>query len=259
MNEKTQMVKVSTIEVGEHEQRIEVDDVDLANLVHSIGRIGLLSPLIVSEADGKIKLVAGHRRLEAIKRLGLPEVLCIVRKSSVSVDAEITFAENFFKKSLTPIEQAGAINDCYKNGSMTVQQMAMAFHRSENWIAAQMDMVTWPGDVQEAIHHGLISVSAASNLAVIKDDVYRDFLLRTAVESGATARSTAAWLQGYRAQEPPEQAVEAQPVAPGAPQQPLVPMLPCTCCSTVLRMDQMSHVPMCPGCIQTIRSIPGGA
>jgi len=258
MNEVTKTVKVNEIKVGKHEQRLEEDPMVFAELVNSIGRLGLLTPLIVSQGDNGIVLVAGHRRLAAIKKLGYAEVLCIVRQSSETVDAETTFAENFCRKSLTPIEQACAIDQCYKNGSMTVEQMAKAFHRSQTWITAQMDMVNWPQDVVEAIHLNLISVSAAHNLAVITDDAYREFLLQTAVESGATARSTAAWLQGWRSSQPPEVAVENQPVGIGPPQQPMVPSMPCLCCSTVYEMNKMSHVPMCPECIKTIRSIPSG-
>lgn len=256
MAEETRLVKVNLIVVGKHEQRLEEDPESFAELVNSIGKVGLINPLVVSRDGDVYTLVAGHRRLAAVRKLGYAEVYCTVRESSKSVDAEITFAENFCRKSLTPIEQACAIDQCYQDGSMTVPQMARAFHRSEHWIAAQMAMVGWPEDVLGAIHAELISVSAASNLAQIAEDAYRAFLLETAVSSGATARSTAAWLQGWRSSQSPEQAVEAEPLGTGQPQQALVPQMPCLCCGTVLRMDQMSHVPMCQGCIHTIRNVP---
>lgn len=255
MSEQTKIIKVSSIVVGEHEQRTEMHPEDFAELVNSIGRVGLLSPLVVTELDGVYVLVAGHRRLAAIKKLGYVEVLCMVRKPSDSVDAEITFAENFCRKPLTPIEQACAIKDCYEKGIMTVEQMAKAFHRSEAWVAAQMNIVEWPGDILTAIHNEKISVSAARNLAMIDDDAYRAFLLQTAVESGATARSTAAWLQGWHSSKSAEEAVEQKPLGPGPPQAPIIPKMPCLCCSTVLRMDQLSHVPMCQDCIRTLRDI----
>ena len=255
MAEKSKLVKVSEIVVGEHEQRMEEDPEVFAELVNSIGRLGLLNPLLVSEDGGNYVLVAGHRRLAAIKKLGYAEVQCLVRESSGIVDAEITFAENFCRKALTPIEQASAIRDCYEAGTMSMRDMARAFHRSENWVAAQMNMVGWPEDVLAAIHKEQISVSAAHNLATIDDDAYRAFLLETAVSSGATARSTAAWLQGWRSSKSAEAAVQEPPVSTGQPQQPLVPQMPCLCCGTVLRMDQLSHVPMCQGCIHTIRNI----
>lgn len=258
MTEKTKLVKVSMIEVGEHEQRMEDDPEVFAELVNSIGRLGLLNPLLVSEDDGRYVLVAGHRRLAAIKKLGYVEVLCMVRESSGIVDAEITFAENFCRKPLTPIEQAAAIKDCYEAGTLSMQDMAKAFHRSENWVAAQISMVGWPADVLTAIHQELISVSAAHNLAMVDEDVYRAFLLETAVSSGATARSTAAWLQGWRSSKSAEEAVQTQPVSTTQPQQPLVPQMPCLSCGTVLRMDHLSHVPMCQGCIHVIRNVGSG-
>ena len=254
MNEVTKMVKISSINVGKHEQRISDDDEDFAGLVHSIGDIGLIHAVVVVPHGEEFVLVAGHRRLQAHRKLGYHEIKCTVRESNSTVDAAITFAENFFKRDLTPIERAAAIKDNYEKGVMSVQQLAKVFHRTENWVAAQMAMVSWPEDVLSAIHQDLISVSAASNLAQITDEAYRRFLLETAVTSGATARSTAAWLQGWNSQKTAEDAVEEPPLAGQQPQQAIIPKMPCLCCSTVLRMDQMSHVPMCQACIRDIRN-----
>lgn len=250
-------IKVNRIKVGEHEQRQGDDPEQFAELVNSIGKVGLINPIVVARDGDDYILVAGHRRLEAVRKLGYAEVQCTLRESSKSVDAEITFAENFCRRQLTPIEQACAIKDCYENATMTVGQMAAAFHRSENWVAAQMDMVSWPVDVLEAIHAEKISVAAARNLAMVDDDNYREFLVRNAVDSGATARSTAAWLQAYRSMAPAAEAVAAEPVAAGMPAQPMVPQAPCLGCGMIHRTDELSHVPMCQTCIQAIRNADG--
>jgi hypothetical protein len=42
-----------------------------------------------------------------------------------------------------------------------------------------------------------LSVSAASNLALVQDDAHRRFLLNRAKQEDATARATAAWLQTW--------------------------------------------------------------
>jgi len=253
--EKQEKILVDKIMVGEHEQRVEDDPEQFAELVNSIGAIGLINPIVVAETEGGFKLVAGHRRLAAIKKLGYSHVFCTVRDMNDAEASEVTFAENFCRRPLTPIEQAAAIKDCYEKGIMTLSQMAKAFHRSENWCAAQMDMCNWPEDVLFAIHDNLISVSAAHNLAVIDDDVYRRFLLQSAVDGGSTARTTAAWLQAWRSQKPAEEAITAEPVEFGHPQAPLIPQMPCLSCGQVHRMDQLSHVPMCQDCINVIRNV----
>ena len=246
---------LTKIEVGEHAQRIDVDDPEVDELAASIRRLGVLVPLILEKKGDSFQLVSGHRRLLAATRLGLQTVPCIVADSTKASPSEITFAENFFRKDLSPVELAGAIRDCIEQKSMTIEELAAGFHRSAHWVNSMMAIADWPGDVLEAIHNERISVSAGHNLACVTDDSYRNFLVRNAVEGGATARTTAAWLQAWQAMQPPEQAIQAVPVAAGMPPVPLVPQAPCLCCSQLFEVNMMSHVPVCGGCIQILRTV----
>lgn len=248
-------IPIVRINVGEHDQRIDSEDPGTIELAASIKRVGVINPIIL-RADGDIlQLVAGHRRLVAARMAGCEHIPCIVRTSQKEMDTEITFAENFFRKDLSPIELSCALKDCLDREQMKVSELAAGFHKSENWVRSMIAIAAWPNDVQEAIHNKAISVSAASNLAVINDENYRAFLVRNAEESGATARTTAAWLQAWRAMQPPEEAVTAEPVQTGVPVSPMVPQAPCLCCGQVFPVDRMSHVPMCGGCIQEIRRV----
>lgn len=246
-------IPIEKIKVGEHDQRLDIDDEEIAGMAASIGRIGVLSPLIVEEKDDTIQLVSGHQRLLASTRAGLSVVPCIVTDSNKVKPSEITFAENFFRKDLSPVELAGAIKDCLANGIMSIEDLAAGFHRSTHWVNSMIAIANWPADVLGAIHEKGISVSAASNLAMVTDEDYRFFLLRNAVESGATARTTAAWLQAWQAYQPAEQAVQAEPVSMGMQQTPMVPQAPCLCCSQLFEVNMMSHVPVCGACIQLLR------
>lgn len=248
-------VQIDQIQVGEHAQRIEAEDPDTVELAASIKRIGIINPLLVVDRDGDLHLIAGHRRLVAAGMAGKEVVPCIVRTSEKAVDAEVTFAENFFRKDLSPIELACALKDCLDDEVINIKELADGFHRSEHWVNSMIAIAGWPGDVQEAIHNEKISVSAASNLALVTDSTYRGFLVSNAVESGATARTTAAWLQAWRAMQPPEEAINAVPVSMGTNQAPMVPQAPCFCCSQMLPVNMMSHVPVCGGCVQTVRQV----
>lgn len=247
-------VKTGDIETGKHEQRLEKDDEDLAGLAVSIGRVGIIEPLIVRRHGDGFLLVSGHRRLAAAKKAGLASVPCVDWHGVDVQDSEVVFAENFFRRDLSPFEQAGAIADCIKQKTMTIEQLASVFHRTAYWIQSQIAMLDWPSDVLQTVHLKTLSVSAAANLAAVDDDVYRDFLLRQAVESGATARSTSAWLQAFRTMQPSEEAITAEPVPPGSSLPPAIPQAPCLCCSVVHLINEMSHVPICTDCIGVIRS-----
>lgn len=253
--EQVKEVQISQIKVGEHAQRIDDEDPDTVELAASMKRIGVLNPLMVSESGEGLILIAGHRRIVAARMAGLDTVPCIVQKISEDKVAEITFAENFFRKNLSPIELACALKDCLQKESMEISELAAGFHKSEHWVMSMIAIADWPSEVTEAIHYEKISVSAGRNLALVTEPEYRAFLVENAVEQGATARTTAAWLQAFEAMRPAKEAIQAPPVDGGAPQVPLVPQAPCLCCSQLFGVNEMSHVPVCGACVQLLRTV----
>jgi len=69
------------VKVGDFRVRTSFDKEKLEDLKRSIKRRALLAPIVVKEnGDGTYTLIAGERRLIAIKELGLKEVPVIVRK-----------------------------------------------------------------------------------------------------------------------------------------------------------------------------------
>jgi len=252
---EVQEIEVEKIAVGDYDRRVSYEGADFDLLVASIRRLGIIEPLVVSKTDEAITLVAGHRRLEAAKHVGLKSVPAMVIEGQDAKRTEVGLAENIFRKDLTPVELASAIRDIVEGGTMTAKEVGIALHRSEFWVHQQIAMLAWPADVLEAVHDDEISVTAAANLAEVADNSYRAFLLRSAVENGATARTTAAWLQAYRAAQPPDVALAAEPVAGKTPAQPLIPQVPCFACGQVFRQDCVSHLPLCGGCIAAIRNV----
>ena len=142
-----------------------------------------------------------------------------------------------------------------KLASEKEEEIARTLHRSLDWVRRQLAMLDWPDDVLAAIHTGRLSIAAASNLAPVTDDTYRAFLLDHAVNNGATARTTAAWLQQWLASRPPAEAVAAAPLpAPDTPRPP-APQTPCFGCGRVHRTDELSHLPLCVPCINRLNAL----
>ena len=242
-------IPIIKIEVGPHRQRSGQEDEQLQELTASIRRVGVLVPVIVIADGDHYILLAGHRRITASKAAGLAEVPAIIRESDQAEAAEVSFAENFFRRDLSPVEQAAAIRECLDAGIMNIEEIAQGFHRSQAWITAQANMTTWAPEVLQAIHVKAISVSAGRNLAMITDTQYRNFLLHNAVENGATARVTAAWLQAWQLSRPPEEALNLAPVDGEVSAPPVVPQAPCLFCANVYRTDGLNYMPVCPTCL----------
>ncbi len=256
--EKIVQIPIQSVMPGPHELRLKLDEDSLEELASSIRRVGVIVPLFVSGKGDDFVVIAGHRRLAAARKVGLSTVPCIVRSGEKSEATELSIVENLFRVDLTPIEQAAAMKDIIDGKIMDTEEVARMVHRSVHWVNAQLDMLKWPTDVLDLVHRGKASVAAASNLALITDDVYRAFLLRNAEDSGATARITAAWLQAWRASMPQAEAVEQPAVAGPAPALPALPQAPCLCCNQMFRTDALAMVLVCPGCVAAVRGVGTG-
>ena len=89
-------MKISEIKIGKRHRR---DLGDIATLAKSIQETGLLHPIVVTPMG---ELIAGRRRLEALKSLGWEETPVNVVDLDEIVEGE--FAENIIRKDFTPSE-----------------------------------------------------------------------------------------------------------------------------------------------------------
>lgn len=103
--EQVYNVSVEAIEV---EGRFREDYGDLVELSESIGTWGLIQPItLLAKEAGRYKLLAGGRRLAAVKALKLPDIPALVRYDVGDVTAlEIELVENIHRKDLTWQERA---------------------------------------------------------------------------------------------------------------------------------------------------------
>ena len=192
---------IPTVEINDQEYRMRAteDTPELDLLVESVGRLGILVPILVKPGLEGYVVIAGHRRLIAASVNRMPEVPCQVISEGDAAGWGGAFAENMCRADLTPVEEAAAICDALKGEDIGETEVAAMVHRSVDWVRERVTMLEWPREILEAVHAGQIAVSAARNLARIGDEAHRKALLDFAVEGGVTARVTAAWLQSWQA------------------------------------------------------------
>jgi ParB/RepB/Spo0J family partition protein len=100
-------VPPAELEPAPWQTREELDPEALEELVASLQASGILEPLLAREKDGRLQLLAGHRRKEAAIRAGLEVVP--VRVLSIPDDSRaqvVTLAENLVRSDLSPWEEA---------------------------------------------------------------------------------------------------------------------------------------------------------
>ncbi len=204
--------------------------------------------------DGeRYRLIAGHRRYAACRRAGLKEVSVRVTGTDQREICEVALAENLFRRDLSPIEMAVAVVALIKEGGMNREQVASVCHRSTAWVKEQEEILNWPPDVKMAIHDGWLSVSAASNIALIEDDVHRRLLLSRAKENGgATARTTVTWLRAWRLSVSPQEVTRAKSLLRSRETPTAVGYKSCFVCEQEFCSDLAAFMPLCPDCVKGI-------
>jgi ParB/RepB/Spo0J family partition protein len=93
----------------DRDQRVR-KEFTIDDLLDSIPRIGLLQPIVVTNEDGKFKLVAGERRLTACTKLGYETIACnFLEELSPTKQRIIELEENLKRVDFTWADRTAAV------------------------------------------------------------------------------------------------------------------------------------------------------
>jgi ParB/RepB/Spo0J family partition protein len=248
-------IPLDRIVLPAHLHRIALDPEALAALADSIRDHGLLNPITVDRDGTHFILRAGHRRLEACKMLGWQTIRAIVRDATPAQDPEaITWAENFHRQDLSPLEEARTLARILKDHGYTHQQLARMLHCSPAWIAGRLALLELPEDLQQLVHSGDLAIGTARQLGRVEDPQHRAYLLQYALRSGATEHVVADWVHAWEihtasgAATPPP-----QPEMPDD-EEPPRPTIPCATCGTTTDLHATRVLRICKDCYRMIHA-----
>ena len=175
------MVPLAQIRPSEANPRTEFDDERMAELIESVKRHGIITPLTLSrDGDGRYAIIAGERRYRAAKAAKLREVPAQVRE----VDGEaltLAVAENVIRADLSPLEEARAYRRLVDEHG-DAAKVAKLVGKSERLISERLDLLRLPDETQELLAARRVPLACAP------------VLVRIAEREPLLADLTAAWL-----------------------------------------------------------------
>ena len=183
------MIAITEIDRNPSQPRREFDEVSLQALADSIKEAGLLQPLLVVEAGGRFRIVAGERRFRAARMAGLDEVPCIVRDLSPREQMEAALIENLQREDLNPIEEAAAVRQLMDQCGYTQEQAAKRLGKSRPAVANSLRLLTLPEIVQREVIAGHLSAGHARVLAGIDDEKRQIALAEWTVQEALSVRA----------------------------------------------------------------------
>lgn len=142
---------------------------DVSELAASIGSIGLLQPLVVVKNGQGFSLIAGHRRLAAVKQLEWKEVPVVVFNLSEKEQLEAMLIENIQRSDITALEEANAYQQLIDVHGMSQRELADRIGRSQSHISKRVSLLDLPEKAVELIDSGGITQDQAQTFLKLKD------------------------------------------------------------------------------------------
>ncbi|HEC1163845.1 TPA: ParB/RepB/Spo0J family partition protein [Campylobacter jejuni] len=158
------MIEIDQISPNPFQPRKKFDQEALDELANSIKEFGLIQPIIVFKKNNKFILIAGERRLRAVKALGKKEILAFIADIDENKLRELALIENIQRENLNPIELANSYKDLMQVHKITQENLAELIHKSRTQITNTLRLLNLDIRTQELIASGKISQGHAKVL-----------------------------------------------------------------------------------------------
>lgn len=137
-----------------YQPRLEILENEVIELADSIKENGLIQPVAVTQAEekGKFYIIAGHRRVEACKRLGKKRVRTIVIGNQDPQNlATKAIIENLQRKDLNIIELAMGLKRYKDEFHKSVEEIAKEIGKDTSIVYKIIGVLKLPDEVVEDI------------------------------------------------------------------------------------------------------------
>ena len=161
---------------------------DLEELSNSIKKNGLLQPILVRKTGDKYQIIAGERRWQACKNIGMQKVPIRVKQADDDETIILALVENIQRSDLNPIEEAYGYRRMMERGKMTQSEVAQAVSKGRSTIANALRLLELPEDAQQLLFEEKITAGHARAILSIPTKEGRRKLTDKLVENPISVR-----------------------------------------------------------------------
>lgn len=230
--------------------RVDIDPLDVKGLAENIEQQGLLQSPILRPIGDEYEIVAGDRRILALKILKWMVVQCVVKNLTDKQAAEIRASENIQRVNLSVIEEAKIYKNLHQNHGLSIDDIAKRMGKSGGTVKRRLDLLKMPTSLQVAMHKKQISYGVAEALWPISDETALDYYLGFAVDHGVTVTIARQWTADWKSSKRRELQENIDPnealVSPAI--RPVY--LACDLCEEPELVEHLTMLRVCRGCAE---------
>lgn len=256
---RCERIPLPLIDVDPHRSRAVFDPQALSALADSIRRHGLLSPLLVRPSDGgRYELIAGERRLRALRQIGAANADALIFHTADRDSALIALVENLQRVDLNFFEEAEGCLTVLRRYGLTQEELARCIGRDPSTLANRLRLLKLGPAVRREILAHSLSERHARALLKLKSELMQLKAVQIIAEKGLSVAKSERLIDDMIAEKP-------------APPQPNIRLLlrsrklfVNTVMETVRRLNSAglncdSRVEECAGCTRIILTLAQNA
>ena len=183
---------VRTIAPNPFQPRSSFVAAELEELAASIKVNGLLQAIVVrrSVTGRTFELVAGERRLRAVRQLGWREIPAQIRDVDDQTLLVLALVENLQRQDLGPLEEAKGYESLRDTFGYSQRRIAEAVGKSRSTVANMLRLLALPPSVRRLVEEGELSMGHGRAILAVDDPIKAADLARQAVSNDWSVRET---------------------------------------------------------------------
>jgi len=168
--------------------RTDIAEEGISELADSVGKVGVLQPIIVRPLGEGYQIIAGERRWRAARQAGLERVPVRVLTTTEVESLEFALIENLQRQDLNPIEEAKGYRKLLTEHQMTQSELADKVSKNRSTVTNALRLLDLPEEVQTMVYEGKLSAGHARAVLSVPDETARMRLATKIVDEGLSVR-----------------------------------------------------------------------
>lgn len=186
--EEANELPIGAIAPNPDQPRTTITQEAIDELADSIGKVGVLQPIIVRPYSDGYQIIAGERRWRAARAAGLERVPVRIMSMTEAESLEIALIENLQRQDLNAMEEARGYRRLLNEHQLTQAEMASKVSKSRSAIANALRLLDLPDEVQDMLADDKLTAGHARAVLSVPDEDRRLKLAHKIVDEGLSVR-----------------------------------------------------------------------
>lgn len=189
LDRKLDEVPLESVSPNPDQPRTNFKKEEIEELANSIEKDGLLQPILVRSIGlDKYQIIAGERRWQACKLLGLKTVPVRIKNVDDDRALELALVENVQRSDLNPIEEAYGYKRLMERKNMTQADIAQVMSKGRSTVANALRLLDLPEEAQQLLFEDKITAGHARAILSIPTKEGRQALTNRLLETKLSVR-----------------------------------------------------------------------